>query len=82
MKQPRKQIIRIILEVAIPRDDGGQNVDVITTENIIGINTDTKPSKLMAKIKPQLVDTLKKAREHVPSVIVQPKKPSLILPGE
>lgn len=77
-KGPRKQVLRIVLEVGIPRADG--NIDILTSENVVGITTDTLPSKLMAKIKPQLVDTLNKARAHVPSVVVQPKKPKIILP--
>ena len=79
----RKQVIKITLEVMIPRGaDPKDGVDVIASDAMIGITSDTLPSKVMAQIKPQLVDTLKQAREHKPSVLVQPTKSKLILPGD
>lgn len=75
-KQPRKQMLRILLEVGIPRLDG--NIDIVSSENVVGFTTDTLPSKLLAKVKPQLIDTLQKARDHEPSLV---NKPKLILPG-
>ena len=77
---PRKMVVRVILECIIPREDGTKNVDVVSSENLLKISDDTKPSKIMAAIKPQLVDTLQKGREHGPTKIIVPKKSAIILP--
>ena len=82
-KLPRKQIIKVTFDVMIPRSaDPKDGVDVVTSENMIGITDGTLPSKIMAKLKPQLIDTLAKAREHTPSVLFTPTKSKLILPGD
>lgn len=76
-KLPKKFILRVMIEVGVPRHDG--NIDVITSENLIGITENTKPSQVMGKIKPQLIETMQKGRDHVPSVVHVPKQ-SIILP--
>lgn len=77
---PRKMILRVSIDCVIPREDGTKNVDVITSENLLKISDDTKPSKIMAALKPQIIDTLQKGREHVPTKIIVPKKSAIIMP--
>lgn len=76
-KLPKKFILRIVIEAGVLRQDG--NLDVITTENMIGVTANTKPSKVLAKVKTQLIEAMQKGRDHVPSVVHVPKQ-SIILP--
>lgn len=70
----RRMVMRVVFEVGIPRIDG--NVDVITSEDNMVFDTSMLPSKMLNKIKPQLIDTMNKARDHQPLIVVQPKKGS------
>lgn len=73
-KQPKKRgfMVRVVVEVGQQRHDG--NMDIVTSENFLGVSEDVKPSKLMEKIKPQVIDTLNKARAHHPNPLAQAKK--------
>jgi len=70
--KPRAFIMRVVIEVGQKRPDG--NMDIVSSENALGFDESVRPSKLMEKIKPQVIDTVNKARAHVPLAVLQPKE--------
>lgn len=70
-EKPKALIMRVLIEVGQKRVDG--NLDIVSSENVLGFDSNILPSKLMNKIKPQVIDTVNKARAHVPLAVVAPK---------
>lgn len=68
----RAFIMRIVIEVGQKRPDG--NLDIVSSENAMAFDDSVRPSKLIEKIKPQLIDTVNKARAHVPLAVLAKKE--------